>query len=289
MADEPKILLDTTVQLWRIACGPEESDQFHRELLDKSEVYSTSFVFREFLNTIIADLEFVHQLAATNLQPEEDGRVGLGQLARFLATGKGNYSTRSVRRLHLVIGMLLESFDRTSVPKSKLLVRLERTASRFIREFLRYPGEDGKPQRIVCLTGLDDKPDEFEEMRKGRPFPPPPSFPKAAAQFLERRKSQVARVEEEMKGSTKAKGRDDKLLKVLGWLKAKDGNFDFSSKLEKPKRWNWALGDLLIALETPKGVAIYSTDRAFTILCRALEKSYYRGYRSPEEGTGAAR
>jgi hypothetical protein len=277
---DDRILLDTTVQLWRIAGGPEEAGKFHQELSGEEKVFSTSFVFREFLNTIIADVEYVHRLAASNLQPEEDGRVGLGQLARFLATGKGNYSARSIRRLHLVIGMILESFEQTSVPKSKLLVRLERTANRFIRDFFRRPGRDGDLRPIDCLTGLDE-PGELEEMREARPFPQPPRFPRAAGQFLESRKTQVVRVEEEMKKSTKARGRDDKLLQGLEWLKARDGSFDFPTKLATPKRWNWALGDLLIALETPEGVAIYSTDRAFAILCRALEKPRHEGYRVP--------
>ena len=285
MAGDP-LLLDTTVQLWRIAGGVEEAARFHSELSGAEDVYSTSFVFREFLNTIIADLEYVHRLAAANLQPEEDGRVGLGQLARFLATGKGNYSARSIRRLHLVIGMVLDSFEQTTVPKSKLLVRLERTANRFIRDFFRHPGGDGRLKPIDCLTGLDE-PGEIDELRAGRPFPRPPRFPRAAGQFLERRKGEVVRVEEEMERSTKAQGRDDKLLKALGWLKAKDGSFDFPTKLATPNRWNWTLGDLLIALETPDGVAIYSTDRAFTILCRALEKPRHEGYRVPGVGQAA--
>ncbi len=277
-----RILLDTTVQLWRIVYGQEETEKFNKELLDKAAVYSTSFVFREFLNTIIADLEFVHRLATSSLQPGDDGLVGLDQLARFLGTGKGNYSTRSVRRLHLVMGMLLESFDRTRVSKSKLLVRLERTASRFVRDFFKCPGQDGEERDLICLTGIDDQPGELGRMRQGRPFPPQPVFPKAAAQFLEQNKKKVVRVEESMLMTTKAKGRDDKLLRVLGWLKVRDGGFDFLDKLNKYKLWNWALGDLLIALESPQEVAIYSTDRAFSVLSHALDKPRYPGYRTPE-------
>ncbi len=280
MSDEC-ILLDTTVQLWRITYGQEEAEKFNHELLDKSAVYSTSFVFREFLNTIIADLEYVHRLAGSSLQPASDGLVGLDQLARFLATGKGNYSTRSVQRLHLVIGMLLESFDRTRVEKSKLLVRLERTAKRFIRDFFRYPGRNGEQRDLICLIGIDDEPETLERMRQGRPFPPRPLFPKAAAQFLERNKAQIGHVEDAMRATTKAGGRDDKLLRVLGWLKSGTGGFDFLNRLKDYKLWNWALGDLLIALESPEGVAIYSTDRAFGVLTSALEKPHYSGYRTP--------
>ncbi len=275
-----RILLDTTIQLWRIAYDPEESRKVHAELAGK-EVLTTSFVFREFLNTLIADLEYVHMQAAEVLHPAEDGRVGLDRLARFLATGKGNYSLRSIRRLHLVIGSLLESFAETRVPKSKILVRLERTASRWIRDFFRHPGNNGGMRSITCLTHLDDGPDELETLRQGRPFPQKPAFPRETGQFLESAETQVVRVEEEMRRVTKARGRDDKLLKVLGWLKGSDGNFEFTKRLRTQKAWNWALGDLLIALETPNGVAIYSTDRAFKVYSRALGKPRYLGYRAP--------
>lgn len=275
------VLLDTTVQLWRIAYGPDEASTFHRELANQKEVYTTSFAFREFLNTIIADLNYVYLQTVELLHPEEDGRVGLDRLVRFLAIGKGNFSMRSVRRIYLVIGMLLESFEQTRIPKSKILVRLERTASRYIRDFFRYPRQAAQYRSVTCLTGLDDDPSELEDMQSGRPFPGRPNFPRAVASFLENAKSQVEQVEDEMRNATLAQGRDDKLLKVFKYLKDDDGSFDFSVKLGKYKVWNWALGDLLIALETPEGVAVYSTDRAFRIHCRALRKPRYIGYRVP--------
>ncbi len=277
-----RILLDTTIQIWRIAFNPEEAENIHRELEGKV-VYTTSFVFREFLNTLISDLRYVHNQASDVLQPGGEGRVGLDRLARFLATGKGNYSARSIQRLHLVMGSLLESFDQTRVSKNRILVRLERTANRWIRDFFRYPKRNGEMGSVVCLTGLDDSSAELERMRTGKPFPPAPPFPKGAAAFLDRTKAQVTSVEVIMKQATKAQGRDDRLLKVLERLKGKDGVFDFKDKLGQYKAWNWALGDLLIALETPGGVAIYSTDRAFRILTQALDKPRHLGYRTPVE------
>lgn len=276
-----RVLLDTTVQLWRIAYGPEESQRFHAELADKEEVLTTSFVFRELLNTLVADLEYVYLQASEILHPDDDGRIGLDRLSRFLATGKGNYSTRSARRLHLVIASLLESFAETRVPKGKILTRLERTAARWIRDFFRHPGPDGEERPVTCLTALDDDPGELERLRQGRPFPERPTFPKAAAGFLEDNRPRVENVEAEMRKATKARGRDDKLLQALGWLKGKSGEFEFSDKLRRYKLWNWRLGDLLIALETSDGVAIYSTDRAFRILCPAVARHRYRGHRAP--------
>ena len=251
-----RLLLDTTVQLWRIAYGAEEASVFHGELAGQKEVYTTSFVFREFLNTIIADIKYVYLQTQELLYPQDDGRVGLDQLVRFLAIGKGNFSNRSVRRIHLVIGMLLESFEYTRVPKGKILVRLERTASRFVRDFFRYPNQVGQYRSVICLAGLDDDPSELNNMRTCRPFPERPAFPRKVAAFLEKAKSQVEQVENEMSKATLAQGRDDKLLKVFRYLKDGRGRFDFSEKLRRYKTWNWALGDLLIALETPGDAAI---------------------------------
>lgn len=277
-----RLLLDTTVQLGRIAKGAEESRRFNEELTGKTDVYTTSFVFREFLRTIIADIEYVHVQTRETLRSDDDGRLRLSRLSQFLGIAEGNYSPRSIQRLHLVVGMLLEGFAQTKVPKSKILTRLERTASRWIRDFFRFSGEAGEERDVVCLTTLDDDPGDLESMRRARPFPPAPTFPKNAAPFLEERREQVERVEDEMKKATQAQGRDDKLLKFLGRLRGDDGRLDFLGKLPRYKSWCWRLGDLLITLETPEHAAVYSTDRAFTILTSAVGRQCYRGYRSPD-------
>ncbi len=168
-------------------------------------------------------------------------------------------------------------------------MRLEWVASRWIRDFFRYSDTDRKERAIKCLKALDDGSDELDKMRSARPFPEHPRFPRVVAPFLEQRRDLVERIEAEMGKQKKngkymwpkAQGRDDKLLKVLKWLKNKDGSFDFHAKLLVYKGWNWALGDTLITLEAPEGIAVYSTDRAFVILTRALGKPLHQGYRAP--------
>ena len=91
------VFLDTTIQLYRIAYGPDMKRDIDAVLADK-QVYSSSFVFREFLRTIIADLVWVHQQASTKLKPGDDGKVGLDQLSRYIALGENVYSARSIQR-----------------------------------------------------------------------------------------------------------------------------------------------------------------------------------------------
>ncbi len=270
------VLLDTTVQLWRIVYGPDETEHFARELVDKTEVYTTSLVFREFVRTIIGDVEYLHLQTSECLKPDADGRIGLGRLCLFLGAAR-NYSSRSVKRLHLVIGKLLDGFSATKVPRSKILVRLERTANRWMRDFFRYLDSSGEHRQLTCLTALDDT-GYLEQMRRARPFPPRPVFPSKAASFLDERREQVERAEAAMGKATCAEGRDKKLLNFLDRLKGKDGGFDFLGRLPMYKEHCWRLGDLLIVLESPEGAAIYSTDRAFAVLTRALDKRLYRGY-----------
>lgn len=271
------VFLDTTIQLYRIAYGPDMKRDIDAVLADK-QVYSSSFVFREFLRTIIADLVWVHQQASTKLKPGDDGKVGLDQLSRYIGMGENVYSARSIQRMHLVIARILASFPATRVPRNKLLRRLERTIAEWTRDFfLVQAAGSSTSQPVICLRTLDDHPDELDELRRCDPFPPSPDFPRSAASLLEKSKVQVEQVEQEMEQATLKDGKDPQLLRTLGWLKGDDGNYDFVNRLRVPKRWNWALGDLLIALEAPSGAAIYSADRSFSILCRALGKTWYTG------------
>jgi hypothetical protein len=279
MMSTDRLLLDTTVQIRRIAYGTEEARRFNEELADKADVYTTSLVFREFQRTIIADIEFLYTQTKEGLRADSDGRLALSQLSQFLGTTE-RYSSRSVQRLHLIVAVILESFTHTKVPKKRILDRLERVANRWIIDFFSYSDKAGKECDIVCLTALD-APGDLKRLRQAGPFLPAPSFPARAASFLEERRGQVELVEAEMRKATQAQGRDDKLLKFLGRLKGKDGEFDFLGRLPRYKNWCWRLGDLLIALEIPEGVVVYSTDRAFTIIASAVGRRLYRGYRSP--------
>ncbi|MDQ3815738.1 MAG: hypothetical protein M3347_17630, partial [Armatimonadota bacterium] len=273
-----KLLLETTIQLHRIADDTGIKQRINDELSDQ-ECYTTSFVLREFLRTVIKDLAYIHT-AIESLEAGADGRIALGNLDRFLASGKGNFSVRAARRERYVTAIILDAFPETKIPRGKLLRFLERAAQQWLEEFFEVPALDGE-SRIDddhFLTGLDEQHDEMERwIQDHHPIPEPPPFPIGAAKFLDDNRRSVLRAEECVQ-EAKAREKDKNLLKVLGALKDDDGEYDFLGKLKTNTRGNWTLGDLLIALESPPDAHIYTTDKHYGPLCRALKKHRSQGY-----------
>src|SRR5229473_5911559 len=131
-----QVLLETTIQIHRIVDDPVVKETINSELADKS-VYTTTFVLREFLRTIIADVAYVHSMLKD--LPVRDGRVALGALSRLLAQGKNNYSPRAARREQYVIGAIVDYFSETIVPLEKLRCLLEMTVREWINDFFEVP------------------------------------------------------------------------------------------------------------------------------------------------------
>ncbi len=264
------------MQLHRVADDPRIKTAIHHELHGK-ETYTTSFVFREFLNTIITDVAYVHS-CAQKITEDDDGRVALASLDRLLASGRGKWSPRAARRERLVTAAILEGFPQTRVSRQRLLTRLERIGQQWMRDFFKGLLPDGSRLTITCLCQLDDAPDELERMKQGNPFPEKPSFPQRAALFLDQHKEQVQQAEQAMHQAKVKEGKDKDLLAILCRMKNKQDDYDFPNLLRPNTRNNWRLGDLLITLETPTDTAIYTTNRHFDVLCAALGRKRYQGY-----------
>ncbi len=276
MTMNDKVLLETTVQLWRLAHSLEYKNNINGELVGKI-CYTTSFVLREILRTIIKDLAYVREIAQ---KIQGDPTLVLADLCEFLSLGYGRYSTSAARREFLVVSAILKEFRGGELTKEKLVVFLEMTSEQWLREFFEVPATVGSRRRIEgeeFLTSLDDRPDEMLNWIRQGPIPPPPPFPVGAASFLQYRGRDIAKVELAM-GTAKAIEQDKRLLKILGRMKVNGREYDFIGRLKATTRGNWALGDVLIALETPSDVAIYTTDKHFTVICRALVRERYHGY-----------
>lgn len=273
------LLLETTIQLFRVYSRDEIKQDIEKELIGK-RLYSTSFVFREFLRTVINDLWYVHRMVNNELQADADGKVALSKLSMFLGEGKGNYSDRSVRRLHHIVGLILANFQHTNVSRTRLLDFLERITQDFIEDFFEFTSPNGEIITIICLCSIEENPDYINLLREGDPFPTMPPFPKEAAKFLHNNKELAQKAETAMREAP-AKHRDEKLLKFLLRLKdKKTKEFDFLNLLRTNMRGNWCLGDLLITLDTPAPPhgAVYTIDHHYDILCPALGKLRYDGY-----------
>jgi hypothetical protein len=75
-----------------------------------------------------------------------------------------------------------------------------------------------------------------------------------------------------------ARRRDQKLLDFLDRFKTTSGAYCFVGKLTAKTMGNWRLGDVLIALETPVGACIYTTDGHYDALCLAVRSKRFGGY-----------
>jgi len=232
-------------------------------------------VFREFLRTIIKDLNFLHDRSFMSVRQMMS--VWGSQSCSLVSRREKRFiSPRSAMRLLSIVGVLLESFKTTTVCRKQLQTRLERMCETWLDAFFQIRQLDGSPAPVECLTGLEESSAEWEALRRGDPFPEMPAFPGGAAKFLDERRDGVRAAEQAMTQAA-AHQRDESLLKILGRLKRKDAEYDFIEKLRPTTRGNWHLGDLLIALETPEGVSVYSRDKHFGVLCPALNKPQYRG------------
>lgn len=278
-----KVLLESTIQIHRITNDVDVKGKINGELHDK-DVFCTSFVLREFLRTVIADIAFVHTLAR-KLGTDEDGRMALSRLSILLARGESRFSPSAARREHLVIAAILDRFAYTRVALQELLCYLEYVAERWLWWFIRIPLPNGEVFTIkgeFFLTSLDQSDGEvWEWIRRNPPIPPPMPFPSAASAFLQARCELIASVHALMAASS-APLRDDRLIAMLERMRAGGALYNFLSRLSGKTRGNWCLGDLLIALECPADTAIYTDDRHFEILCSALNKQLYAGVRPRE-------
>lgn len=283
----PKIpvLLETTIQIHRIVDEPEIKKKINEELANKI-VYTTTFVVREFLRTIIGDIRFVwSKVNSAKEVGVTDGRLALSRLSQILAQGIGNFSPRAAQRQYYVVAAIQESFS-FDAEIGELISFLEMTSDQWLEEFFEVPISDNITDiRETCLCSLDEPPDEIRRwIDEHRPIPGPPPFPKLAASFLQLRRGEVKEIEESFQRQ-KHKYKDARLLDVLVSVKTKAGEYDFENKLRAQR--GWALGDLLIALETPSRTEIYTTDRHYDVICGAIGRRRYPGYlprQSPVRG-----
>lgn len=266
------LLLETTVQRDRVMGDQKVRTKINKDLEDK-RLFTTSFVFREFSNTILKDIGFVHDHAQA-MELGADARVTLAALLRAIGMGKGNFSVRSVQRINFVVAEIVESFGKLSFSHRRLLDRLERLAQKWIYDFFQADLLNGQKVKISCLKTLDE-PGELDRLIFCNPFPPKPTFPIKAAALLDKHSREVKLAEDAIRQS-KRKSKEIPLLKILDRLKSKNGEYDFINKLNPGMRGVWWLGDLLIVIETHPSLAIYTTDGLFDIICPVFGKVRYK-------------
>lgn len=268
------VLLETSAQCCRIL-DPENRRDIKMSLWEAGEVYSTSLAFREFLRSWIKNLDTIHGIA-DDYFPSRFDKVVIADLLEEIFYQPRTFSNRSIRRYYLILSRLLRGFPRAELSKARFLTRLRQYRRAWIRDFFQFSTEDGKTRQVFCLRGLDDRPDELEDLKRHRLRDPDPPFPRSAVPFLERHADEVEKIESQMTRATLKAGRDKKLLETLDRLKGEDGRFEFRSRLHVRFRGRWNLVDVLIAIESPRTAEILSIDKHFLVLGQALGKRVRR-------------
>lgn len=268
------LLLDTTIQIERLAGNQREL--MDRDLCRFQEIYATSISYREFLATLIQDLNDVVDAGA---HLAKENCVRLSDICRHFAELRGGKS-RSAQRKHYAIARALDSQLPDPVDLDVLQSVARRSQNQWSREFFRYSCSftlRNLRREIHCLQQAEDQPGELERLRRQRPLDTNPPFPtRGAARLLEGRKGEIRRLEAAI---GKLGGhRDRGLLQALRWARGEGEEYDFLAWFpDKAERTRRRFSDLLIALEAPPGVAIYSTDRHFEVICEALSIDRYTG------------
>lgn len=262
-----KVTLDTNVQLSRVAGGAERRRYCNSQLHGK-QVYTTSIVLREFIRTLVCDLEYLHssigKLSASH---------PIDALFAVLSRKQEGTSERSQHRLRLYLEMTLDGVEPGVSKKRRTQLRLERMFVTWIEDFFEVVSDDNKRNRVECMTGTEQSADVIDELTSGRPFPVHPGFPNRVGAYLDEHVVEVKKARKAMKHA-EAKVRDEELLSFLSSCEI-DGNLRFHDRIRMDRPDHWVLGDLLLAIESLVAAPIWSDDNHFDVLCPALNKDRF--------------
>ena len=264
----------------RVAGDLARRNEIDNELVDL-DLCTTTFVIREFLRTIVCDLEYIHA-GVLAVGPEPGGAFSFQKLHEWLAEpSQANFSRRAFQRLNRVVAAIHREFPRgVGADHDIVLEFLQELAEIWLRDLVRMG-----LRRLRILTELDAHAGELAQwIETNRPFPSSPPFPSQASTVLAGRADDVDRVLAALEVEKSALV-DRNLRKALRQYRSgKVTAFDFS-RLKQRQSGDWRLGDLLIALEAPEGSQIYTCDHHFDLLCRVLGTTRFTGVASRRKRT----
>ena len=255
----------------RIAGDPDRRNAIDRELRPFS-LLTTTLVIREFLRTVIRDIDFIFQ-GVHEVGADTEGRFHFDRLHNWLGDPSiANFSTRSFQRINRITAEIQRKLP-VNPAFDDVTFFLKDLALTWLEDLLRARRSKSLSVPLQVLSGLESHDGELSEwISLNLPFPSFPPFPSAAHVFLEQRTVQVKEVYDAV--SIEAESRVDKHLKKSLERYWTEGEFSFKRLDQKQ---DWHLGDLLIALEAPSAAMIYTKDHHFDLLCRVLGLSRFAG------------
>ncbi|MEM7538733.1 MAG: hypothetical protein AAF639_41610 [Chloroflexota bacterium] len=272
---QQSLFLDSTIQLERLLYTAAHRQRIQRNLQDK-RIYTSSTVYMEFKRGILQDIHYLQALI-NRYAPDSAELVRLSDIDRWLAIGEGNFSSRSRDRCKLVTAELKDEFDEPHVQQMELVVFLEEFSLLLDDYFFDVELADGTYFDIHAQGTYID---EAGCVLSQRDFPPGDILHHRLScrasgtectldQFLARHERELDAIYHRLLAMSQNQ-RDEKAFTAL--KRVMEGGFQQALG----QRNCWALGDVIIALETPQDAMIYTTNtKHFAPLCAALGKQLY--------------
>jgi len=229
----------------------------------------------EFRRTILQDICFVRSIVASDCASDADGYIFLSDIDRRLASGGGNYSSRSARRCFLITAAIKDQFLEARITKSELVEYLDLLIEQLEREFFVVEFEHIAPLlntavSILCVdvTGCQLTAKypicKFARITCSRS--------QADCRLIAFIESNLARFVEISQAFMKVPPgqRDEKMIEAVGRLLGSS-----STSIVLGQKNCWPLGDSIIAIEAPDDSEIYTKDQHFDVICHTLNKHRY--------------
>jgi hypothetical protein len=264
------LFLDTTIQHERALAGLLR----RRELavqLQGTRLWTSSYVWMEFRRTVLQTTAYLQQVVR-EMTEAGASEIAFGELSRRLTQDpRLRFRPRARERAWEVYAGLVDAFAETYVPAGQLMDALGQMLEwRFPRRF--FAGIDHYLTTTDCdlarpevLVGDQIHTRLSCHARRAHC---------ALVSHLERHRKELQALAEAMRGAAE-EDYDPATQRAL------------QNILEDPRRalgerTCWPLGDIIIALEIPPQVALFTTDHHFDLLCRVLGKARFL----PQTSTG---
>ena len=267
------IFLDTTIQVDRLLQTADIQANIQQNLIDK-RIYTSSTVYMELKRTVLQDIRYVHALVERKCAASSTPTVLLSDIDRWLASGQGNFSVRSRDRCKFVTATIKDAFPQKNVHKDHLFAFLQTLVFDLEMEFFAIDlGHDSYFDIRAENAYID-----IAGCVLSQPKHPPGDILNtrlscAAATTTCKLDHFFAQHADELHAihhilsALPTQQRDTKAFNVLTDVLTNGYHRALG------ERSCWALGDIVIALESPYDAAIYTTnERHFRLLCQALGK-----------------
>jgi len=258
-----KIFLETSIQIERILGSFKRREQIRENLVDAT-VFTSSYVFMEFRRAVLQAVAHVLTLVR-QIQYDGENVIDLSELMRMVAMGRSiRFSVRTIQRVILVLSYIFSAFPTSFVESDTLIDYLELQLNWRLKELF-FEGVSEYIIHTDCDLVRPNIP--IGDYVQNRLSCNAKNATCTLVAFLSQYQDKLRAMEQVLTAAS-----DDEINpRTLTALKRINSNVTKALG----ERTCWSLGDVIIALETPDDVYIYTTDRHFDLICSVLGKQRF--------------